>query len=130
MTAGDTSNVVMGLTGFSGRQLVAAGSSILMVVREVAAEISRFASHTLEASEYDRVLASDRVHGRAGDKHQPVGDRVRPSRHTRATAIPEGIEPGLEATVTFRSDALAYATACRAVEIEVDPDSASVRSLR
>jgi carbon-monoxide dehydrogenase large subunit len=45
-------------------------------------------------------------------------------------SIPATIEPGLEAEVNFRIDALAYANACHAVEVEVDIDTGAVKILR
>ena len=43
--------------------------------------------------------------------------------------FPPGVEPGLDATVNWRTDALAYANACHTAEVEVDVETGGVRIL-
>ena len=41
--------------------------------------------------------------------------------------FPPGVEPGLDANVNWRTDALAYANTCHAAEVEVDIETGAVR---
>jgi carbon-monoxide dehydrogenase large subunit len=43
--------------------------------------------------------------------------------------FPDGVEPGLDANVNWRTDALAYANTCHAAEVEVDVETGAVRIL-
>ena len=43
--------------------------------------------------------------------------------------FPPGVDPGLDANVNWRTDALAYANACHAAEVEVDIETGAVRIL-
>jgi aerobic carbon-monoxide dehydrogenase large subunit len=129
--AGDTSVVPMGLGGFASRQLVTAGSSVLLASQAVAKKAKKLASHLLEADEKDLELADGQVrvvgvrgHGVA------LGELSRILRGAPGYGFPAGIEPGLEASVNHMMDALAYANACHAAEVEVDIETGGVRILR
>ena len=43
--------------------------------------------------------------------------------------FPSDIDPGLDANVNWRTDALAYANACHVAEVEVDPGTGGVKLL-
>ena len=43
--------------------------------------------------------------------------------------FPPGVDPGLDANVNWRTDALAYANTCHAAEVEVDIETGAVRIL-
>jgi carbon-monoxide dehydrogenase large subunit len=44
--------------------------------------------------------------------------------------FPAGVDPGLEANVAHRTDALSYANACHVAEVEVDAETGEVKILR
>ena len=131
VTAGDTAAAPLGLGGFASRQLVTAGSAVLLASRAVAGKARKLASHMLEAAEADLELADGEVRV-AGARQLAVGlgDLARVLRGAPGYGFPEGIEPGLEATVNYRTDALAYANACHVVEVEVDVETGGVHILR
>src|SRR6202030_4596873 len=59
--SGDTAVVSVGLGGFASRQLVTAGSSVLLAARAVACKAKKLASHVLEVAEGDLELAGGRL---------------------------------------------------------------------
>jgi carbon-monoxide dehydrogenase large subunit len=129
--AGDTAAAPLGLGGFASRQTVTAGSSVHVAAKAVAAKARKLASHVLEAAEDDLELADGevRVVG-APQLSVKLGELARILKGAPGYGFPPGIDPGLEATATFRVDKLAYANACHVAEVEVDVETGAVSLLR
>lgn len=129
--AGDTAASPLGLGGFGSRQLMTAGSSVLLASKAVAAKARKVAGELLEAAEEDLELADGavRVVG-ASDIAIRLGELARVLRGSPGYAMPKGVDPGLEANFNYRTDALAYANACHVAEVEVDIDTGAVAILR
>jgi len=127
VVAGDTAAAPLGLGGFASRQTVTAGSSVQIAARSVAAKARKLASHMLEAAEEDLELVDGevRVVG-APQLAVKLGELARVLKGAPGYAFPPGLDPGLEASATFRVDALAYANACHVVEVEVDIETGGV----
>jgi len=129
--SGDTAVVPVGLGGFASRQLVTAGSSVLLAARAVARKARKLASHVLEVAEDDLELADGRLRVvGAPQLGVPLGELARILQGAPGYAFPPGMEPGLQESCHFRTDALAYANACHAAEVEVDAETGEVRILR
>jgi len=129
--AGDTSMVPLGLGGFASRQLVTAGSSVLLASQAVADKAKKLASHIFEASEQDLELSGGAVRlVGVPDKAITLGKIARTLRGAAGGSFPAGMEPGLDAAVNYRTDALTYANACHVAEVEVDIGTGGVRVLR
>jgi carbon-monoxide dehydrogenase large subunit len=131
VVAGDTSGVSLGLGGFASRQTVTAGSSVLLAAKTVADKAKKVASHVLEADERDLELAGGevRVVG-APQLSVKLGEVARILQGAPGYGFPAGVEPGLEANVNRRNDALAYANGCHIAEVEVDVETGGVKILR
>jgi carbon-monoxide dehydrogenase large subunit len=136
---GDTAMIPLGLGGFASRQLVTAGSSVLLASRATVAKAVKLASHILGVAEEDLELADGDVRVIAAkqlavDKKKPnsvsLGELARILRGAPGYAFPDGLEPALEASFYFRTDALAYANATHVVEVEVDPETGGVTLTR
>ena len=128
VVAGDTSGVSLGLGGFASRQTVTAGSSVMLAAKAVADKAKKVASHILEAAEHDLELMDGevRVVG-APQLHVKLGEIARILQGAPGYGFPEGVDPGLEANVNYRTDALAYANACHVAEVEVDIETGEVK---
>jgi carbon-monoxide dehydrogenase large subunit len=131
VVAGDTGGVSLGLGAFASRQTVTAGSSVLLAARAVAEKAKKLASHVLEAAEHDLELADGevRVVG-APQLAVKLGELARILKGAPGYGFPPGIEPGLDANVNWRTDALAYANACHVAVVEVDAETGGVRILK
>ena len=129
--AGDTGTVALGLGAFASRQTVTAGSSVLLAARAVAGKAKKLASHVLEAAEHDLEIADGevRVVG-APQLSVKLAELSRILKGAPGYGFPPGVEPGLDANVNWRTDALAYANACHAVEVEVDIETGGVRIVK
>ncbi len=129
--SGDTATVPVGLGGFASRQTVTAGSSVLLAARAVARKARKLASHVLEVAEDDLELADGRLRvAGARELSVPLGELARILQGAPGYGFPPGMEPGLQDSAYFRTDALAYANACHAAEVEVDAETGEVRILR
>jgi len=128
--AGDTGPVPLGLGGFASRQLITAGSSVLLASRTVAAKAKTLASRIIEADERDLELSDGTVHvAGAKDASVSLAELARILNGAPGYAFPSGLEPGLDATSNFRTDALAYANASHVAEVEVDCETGGVTLL-
>ncbi len=127
---GDTSGTSLGLGAFASRQMVTAGSSVLLAARAVAAKARKLASHLLEADEQDLEIVDGevRVVGAAALSVK-LSELSRLLKGAPGYGFPPGVEPGLDANVNWRTDALAYANACHVAEVEVDVETGGVRIL-
>jgi aerobic carbon-monoxide dehydrogenase large subunit len=131
VVTGDTSAVALGLGGFASRQLVTAGSSVLLASRTVAAKAKALASQILEADANDLQITSGSVHlVGAKDMAVSLADLARILQGAPGYAFPAGMEPGLDAASNFRVDALAYANTSHITEVEVDPETGGMTVLK
>lgn len=130
VSAGDTATSPLGLGGFASRQLVTAGSSVHLAAKSVATKAKRLASHIMETPEDALELSDGHVRVRGGNRSVSLAELAGILRGAPGYAFPNDIEPGLSASMHWRTDALAYANACHVAEVEVDLDCCAVRILR
>ncbi|HLH88642.1 MAG TPA: xanthine dehydrogenase family protein molybdopterin-binding subunit [Xanthobacteraceae bacterium] len=131
VVAGDTATVAVGLGGFASRQTVTAGSSVLLAARAVRDKAKKLASHLLEAGEHDLEVVDGAVRVVGASKLAVgLGELSRVLQGAPGYGFPDGLDPGLDASVNHRLDALAYANACHVAEVEVDIETGGVRILR
>jgi carbon-monoxide dehydrogenase large subunit len=131
VVAGDTAGVSLGLGGFASRQTVTAGSSVLLAAKAVADKAKKVASHMLEADERDLELAGGavRVLG-APELSVKLAEIARILQGAPGYGFPPGVDPGLEANVNHRTDALCYANGCHVAEVDIDVETGAVKILR
>jgi carbon-monoxide dehydrogenase large subunit len=131
VVAGDTATVALGLGGFASRQTVTAGSSVLLAARAVRDKAKKLASHLLEAGEHDLEVVDGAVRVVGAPKLAVrLGELSRVLQGAPGYGFPPGVDPGLDANVNHRLDALAYANACHVAEVEVDIETGGVRVMR
>lgn len=131
VVAGDTGFISLGLGGYASRQAITAGSSVLLASREVRRKALLVAAQSLEAAPEDLTITDGVVHvAGVPDRGVPLGRIATQLRGLPGYAFPPGVSAGLEATEMFRIDALAYANAFHACEVEVDIDTGAVRIAR
>jgi carbon-monoxide dehydrogenase large subunit len=131
VVTGDTAGVSLGLGAFASRQTVTAGSSVLLATRAVADKARKVASHLLEAAEHDLEIADGEVRvAGAPQLAVKLAEIARILQGAPGYGFPPGVDPGLEANVNHRNDALSYANGCHVAEVEVDVETGRVHILR
>jgi carbon-monoxide dehydrogenase large subunit len=131
VVAGDTAAISMGIGGFASRQTATAGSSVLLAAREVDDKARKVASTMLEVAAADLVLRDGNVEVRGvPEMSVPLTRIARLLRGIPGYDLPKGVGAGLEATVNWEPDAMAYANAFHACEVEVDVETGGVTLLR
>ena len=127
---GDTAYVSLGLGGFASRQLVTAGSSVQLAARRVRDKALKVAAQQLEAAESDLELADGEVRIGGTNRGMKLSAIARLLRGVPGYSLPAGVEPGLEASVQWQTDQMAYAHSFHACEVEVDAATGGVKILR
>ncbi|MEE2997407.1 MAG: xanthine dehydrogenase family protein molybdopterin-binding subunit [Pseudomonadota bacterium] len=127
--AGDTGTIALGLGGFASRQTVTAGSSVYGAAKEVRAKLIKMAAHLLEAAEEDLELSDGVVRVTGSDMNITGRAIAEASSGAPGYSMPDGIQPGLEASENFKPSALTYSNGVQAVEVEVDIGTGEVRFL-
>src|SRR5262249_110163 len=141
--AGDTAAAPLGLGGFASRQTVTAGPPGEVAPPPGAAKTRQLPRHMPEAPREEpgngdiggRVVRAPPLDGELRVVGAPqlavkLGDLARVLKGAPGYPFPKDIEPGLESSVTFRVDQLAYSNACHVAEVEVDAETGGVRILR
>jgi len=150
VTSGDTRRFPWGVGTFASRGAVTAGNAMGVAARMVADKAKRIAAEHLEADPADLEL----VDGRVSVKGSPtrgmplaaVSVLANPVRYafgggteaaTQFTArprsgppLPEGEQPGLEATGYYSPPGSAWASGCHAAYVRVDPKTFRLEILK
>jgi carbon-monoxide dehydrogenase large subunit len=126
---GDTDEIPEGTGTYGSRSAAVGGSALVESIGKVVEKGRRIAAHQLEADPED-VEFEDGEFTVAGapDRSMTWGDIAGAAYLTGD--LPEGEEPGLEATSYYDPDEYTYPYGCHLAVVEVDPDSGEVEVLR
>jgi carbon-monoxide dehydrogenase large subunit len=125
---GDTAQIAFGVGTYASRNAVTAGNAALGAARAVAAKARRVAAYLLEADVADVVLTDGaaRVVG-APDRQIPLGKLA--AACAPGSPLPDGIEPGLEATHYFQAPRATFASGAHAAVVEIDRETGRIAVL-
>lgn len=122
---GDTASTPYGYGTSGSRSLAQGGSASHQAAGKIAEKARRIAAHLLEASEADVELGEGRATVRGTDVS--VGWQEIVDAAYTASALPEGMDPGLDEEVHWRSGGMNYPFGMHLAVVEVDPETGSVR---
>jgi len=122
---GDTGEIPMGMGTYGSRSAAVGGSAIHMSLEKIREKATKLAAHLLEAAPEDVVLenGSFQVKG-APDRAKAWGDVALAAY--LAHDMPEGMEPGLEATSFFDPENFTFPFGTHVAVVEVDPETGFV----
>jgi carbon-monoxide dehydrogenase large subunit len=152
VTTGDTRRFAYGVGTFASRAAVMSGNAVAIAARMVRAKALRLAATALAATESELSIVDGVVRVRGFDEDGPrialatVAVLANPLRYAfdeetqRATQfataatdgppVPEGDEPGLEATGWYSPIRSTFANGVHAAVVETDPETAEIKVLR
>jgi carbon-monoxide dehydrogenase large subunit len=122
---GDTDQTPYGLGTYGSRSTPVSGAAAVLVARKVLEKARLIAAAMLEVSVADLVWA-DRAFHVAGD---PSVSLTIPEIAMRAHGVgdlPDGVEGGLEAQISYNPDSLTYPYGAYVCVVDVDPGTAVV----
>ena len=129
MLHGDTSVMPLGLDTYGSRSLAVGGVALYHAADKVIDKARTIAAHALEAAEDDLEYES----GRFSVKGSPDrGLTVKEAAYAAWTAhnLPDGMEPGLEATYVYDPPNFSWPSGAHVAVVEVDTETGDVQLVR
>jgi carbon-monoxide dehydrogenase large subunit len=128
---GDTERCPHGSGSFASRSIVVAGGALALAARRVRDKITQIAAHVLEAAVPDLVLEDGRlvVRGAPG-RGVTVADVARLAYRPAAGTLPDGVDPGLEATQYYDPPPATFSNGSHVAVVDVDPETGQVEVVR
>ena len=121
---GDTAAIAKGAGTDGSRSLPAGGSALHLAIQAVIAKGRHIAGHVLEASEADIEFADGRFTVAGTDRTKTLTEIAALAQDS--ANLPDGMEPGLEASERYKPQASTYPNGTHVCELEVDPDTGVV----
>ncbi|MBL7499323.1 carbon-monoxide dehydrogenase large subunit [Frankia sp. CNm7] len=117
---GDTDTAPFGMGTYASRSTPVAGAAVSMAARKVRAKARKLAAHLLEVSEEDVEWELGRFYVRSAPDR---GATIQECAMAAYANMPDGLEPGLEASAYYDPPNLTWPFACYVVTVEVDPET-------
>ena len=122
---GDTDNTPMGWGTYGSRTTVVGGGAVALSARKIKDKAVTLAAHLLEAAEADIEYADGQFFVRgAPDQSKSIQDIALMANV--AWNLPEGMEPGLEATAFYDPPNFSYPFGAHIAVVSVDPDNGHI----
>ena len=125
------SSVPYGLGTWASRSLVYGGGAAILASRDVIDKAIAIAAHKLEVGRSSLTYRDGIVADRSDPSVALTLDEIARIANHRANQLPDNIDPGLEATRSYRApDPGSFANALHAVVVEVDIRTGAIAILR
>ena len=122
---GDTDTTPMGWGTYGSRTTVVGGAAVALTMRKLRDKARVIAAHLLEADEADIEYDDGKFFVRgAPDRAQTIQDIA--LQANVAWNLPEGIEPGMEASTYYDPPNFSYPFGAHAAIVSVDPDNGHI----
>jgi carbon-monoxide dehydrogenase large subunit len=118
---GDTSVVPLGMDTYGSRSLAVGGVALYHAADRIIEKARRIAAHQLEVSESDLEYDGGRFTVRGTDKAVTVAEAALSA--WTAHNLPDGLEPGLEATYVHDPENFSWPGGCHIAVVEVDTET-------
>ncbi len=126
---GDTDNTPMGWGTYGSRTTVIGGAAVALSSRKIKDKARVLAAHLLEAAEADIEYEDGKFFVRGSpDQSQTIQDVALMANV--AWNMPEGLEPGLEATASYDTPNFTFPFGAHVAIVMVDPDNGHIELQR
>ena len=122
---GDSDQVPAGLPTVASRSTMMAGGAIVRVCDEAIEKGKRLAGHFLEAAAADLEYLNGKFRVTGTDREIPLFELARRARTTQD--LPPDFAGGLDSLATFTTQHMSFPNGCHICEVEIDPETGSVR---
>lgn len=127
VSGGDTGAIQYGCGTFASRSTVNAGSAIHEATVQLKAKVFELASHLLEANATDLDTNGGKVFVKEKPEHNiTLAELARAALPGWASARPDGMDPGLEATFYYVPRTVTWTNAAHVAVVEVDRETGEV----
>jgi carbon-monoxide dehydrogenase large subunit len=128
---GDTAVTPYGWGTWGSRAAVTGGGAVILAARKLRAKLARLAAHRLEVSPADIEIRNGvaSVRGRPA-RSVRVSEIARATLFTEASRVPQGEDPGLEASHYFEPPPVTFPNATHVAVVDVDPETGGVEIVR
>jgi carbon-monoxide dehydrogenase large subunit len=126
---GDTDSTPEGRGTYGSRTTAVGGAALFNAVQKLKEKMKLIASHVLEASPADVVLA-DGNFSVAGSPQKAVAFNDIAAIANLSNTLAPGIEPGLETTVFFEPDACVFPFGTHICAVEIDKETGEAKLTR
>jgi carbon-monoxide dehydrogenase large subunit len=124
---GDTERCPYGSGSFASRSIVVGGGALVLAARRVRDKIAQIAAHMLEAAAADLVVEDGRVAVRGvPGRGVSVAEVARLAYRPAAGTLPDGVDPGLEATQYYDPPPATFSNGSHVAVVDVDPETGQV----
>ena len=126
---GDTDNTPMGWGTYGSRTTVVGGAAVALASRKIKDKAQTLAAHLLEAAEEDIQYEDGKFFVRGSPEQAKTIQEIALMANV-AWNMPEGMEPGLEATSFYDPPNFTFPFGAHVAVVKVDPDNGAVELVR
>ena len=126
---GDTGRIPFGMGTYASRSLAVGGVAIVNATQKIIDKGRKIAAHLLEAAAEDVEFSGGRYVVKGTDRAKAFGE-VAFAAYVPHNYPHETLEPGLEETAFYDPKNFTYPSGCHICEVEVDPDTGTVKIVR
>ncbi len=119
----------MGVGTFGSRSLAVGGIAVHNAAQKIREKVIQIGAHLLEASPEDVVAQGGKVFVKGVPEKAKAFGEISMAAYLAAN-LPEGMEPGLEATTYYDPPNFTFPFGTHIAEVEVDPETGSIEIIR
>ena len=119
----------MGVGTFGSRSLAVGGIAVHNAAQKIREKVIQIGAHLLEASPADVVVQGGKVFVKGVPEKAKAFGEISMAAYL-ASNLPDGMEPGLEATTYYDPPNFTFPFGTHVAEVEVDPDTGAIEIIR
>ena len=123
---GDTGQIQMGTGTFGSRSAAVGGAAIVLSTDKIKDKAKKLAAHLLEAAEEDIVYEDGKVFVEGAPAQAKTIQEIALAAHHYTTDLPDGMEPGMEATSFFDPKNFTWPFGTHIAVVQVDAETGEV----